>query len=120
MKEMISFCGLTCHKCPIYLATREQDTNKKHQMRVEIAQAIYEIYKEKMEAKDVTDCDGCKTEKGRLFSGSTKCEIRKCAKAKGIENCAHCSEYACEKLEKFFATGPEAKAQLDMIRSRII
>jgi len=57
---------------------------------------------------------------GRLFSGSTKCEIRKCAKAKGIENCAHCSEYACEKLEKFFATGPEAKAQLDMIRSRII
>jgi len=49
MDEIVSFCGLTCHKCAIYLATREQDTNKKHQMRVEIAQTIYEIYKEKME-----------------------------------------------------------------------
>jgi len=120
MKEMISYCGLTCHKCAIFLATREQDQNKKRQIRVEIARKINEIYKEKMEAEDVTDCDGCKTEGGRLFSGSNKCEIRKCASQKNIENCAHCSEYACEKLEKFFATDTEAKARLDEIRSRII
>jgi hypothetical protein len=65
MEEVLSFCGLTCHTCAIYLATREQDTDKRHQMRDEIARTINEIYKEKMEAKDVTDCDGCKTEKGR-------------------------------------------------------
>jgi len=120
VKEMISFCGLTCHKCPIYLATREQDQNKKLQMRIEIARQINDLYKEKMQAEDVTDCDGCKTEKGRLFSGCKKCEIRKCARDKAIENCAYCSEYPCEKLEKFFATDTEAKARLDAIRSRII
>jgi hypothetical protein len=119
VEEMISFCGLTCHKCPIYLTTREQDQNKKRQMRAEIARKINEIYEEKMEAKDVTDCDGCKTEKRRLFSGCTKCEIRKCAGQKNIENCAHCSEYACEKLEKLFATDAEAKARLDAIKSTL-
>ncbi|OHB60840.1 MAG: hypothetical protein A2167_00885 [Planctomycetes bacterium RBG_13_46_10] len=120
MKEMISFCGLTCHKCPIYLVTREKDSKKQRQIRAEIAQKINEIYKEKMKAEDITDCDGCKAEGARLFSGCKKCEIRKCAKGKAIENCAYCNEYPCGKLEKFFATDTEAKARLDVIRSRLI
>jgi len=120
MKEMISFCGLTCHKCVIYLATREKYPKKKHEMRIDIAQQIKEHYGQECKPEDVTDCDGCKAEGGRLFSGSKKCEIRKCARSKAIENCAYCSEYACDKLEKFFATDPDAKAGLDAIRSRII
>lgn len=87
-------------------------------MRAEIAQKINELYKKKMKAEDVDDCDGCKTE-GRLFSGSKKCRIRTCAKKKAIENCAYCSEYACEKLLKFFAMEPEARARLDQTRKDI-
>jgi len=119
MDEIITYCGLTCHKCSIYLATREQDPKKKRQMRAEIARKINELYNENLKAEDVTDCDGCLTEIGRLFSGCKKCEIRKCARGKAIENCAYCSEYACEKLEKFFATDPDAKARLDAIRSSL-
>jgi len=119
MNEMIAYCGLACHTCVIYLATREKDPKKKREMRVEIAQKINKLYKENMKAGNVTDCDGCMPEGGRLFSGSKKCEIRKCAKQKNIENCAHCGQYPCEKLEKFFATDPDAKARLDVIRSRI-
>jgi len=88
-------------------------------MRAEIARQTNDIYKEKMKAEDVTDCDGCKTKTGRLFSGCKKCQIRKCAREKGVENCAHCSEYACEKLEKFFVTYLEAKTRLDVIRSTL-
>jgi hypothetical protein len=120
MDEIISYCGLTCHKCAIHLAMGEKNDEKKHKMRIEIAQQIKKHYGQECKAEDVTDCDGCKTEGGRLFSGSKKCEIRKCAKSKAIENCAYCDEYACEKLEKFFATDPEAKARLDEIKSRII
>jgi len=117
MNEVIAYCGLPCHSCAIFLATREQNTKKKREMRAEIARQINDIYKEKMKAEDVTDCDGCKTETGRLFSGCKKCRIRKCGRQKGVENCAHCGEYACEKLEKFFVTDPEAKGRLDVIRS---
>jgi len=119
MNEMISYCGLTCHTCPIYLSTREKDPKKKHEMRIEIAQQIKKIYGQDCKAENVTDCDGCKTESGRLFSGCRYCEIRKCAREKSIENCAHCNEYACEKLEEFFATEAHAhaKERLDEIRS---
>ena len=119
MDKMIAYCGLTCHSCAIYLATREQDPKKKREMRAEIARQINDIYKEKMKAEDVTDCYGCKTETGILFSGCKKCQIRKCGSQKGIENCAHCNEYACEKLEKFFVTDLEAKKRLDAIRSTL-
>jgi len=81
------------------LATRETDDAEKHKMRIEIAQQIKEHYGLDCNAKDVTDCDGCKTEGGRLFSGSNKCPVRICAGEKGVETCAHCSEYACEKLK---------------------
>jgi hypothetical protein len=101
------------------LATREKNDEKKHKMRIEIAQQIKERYGQDYKAEDVTDCDGCKAEGGRLFSGIENCQIRKCAKAKGFENCAHCSEYACEKLEKFFATDPETKVRLDAIKSTL-
>lgn len=116
---MIAYCGLACHSCPIYLATREQDTKKKRRMKAEIAQKINELYKKKMQGEDVTDCDGCLMEAGRLFSGCRKCEIRKCARGKSIENCAYCSDYACEKLKKFFATEADAKVRLDMIRNAL-
>ncbi len=119
MDEQIACCGLACHGCPIYLATREQDPEKKREMRAQIALQINALYKENLRAEDVTDCDGCKTEGGRLFAASRKCEIRKCAGQKGVENCAHCGGYACEKLRKFFVTDPDAKKRLEAIRGAL-
>ncbi len=119
MEENVSYCGLTCQTCAIYLATREQDEEKRQKMRVDIAREIEEHYGQKIKPEDVTDCDGCKAESGRLFSGSQSCEIRKCAKEKDIENCAHCSDYACDKLREFFVKDPEARERLDAIRNTL-
>jgi len=115
MDEMIAYCGLTCHTCAIYLATREKDQEKRNKMRIEIARQIKKHYGQECKPEDVTDCDGCRAEDGRLCC--KECQIRKCAREKGIENCAHCDEYACESLEKLFATDPDAKKRLDEIRS---
>ena len=117
MEEILAYCGLICHSCPIYLATREKDEEKRHKMRVEIARQIKKIYGTEYKTEDVGDCNGCRTEGERLFC--TDCQIRMCANGKNIENCTHCDEYACEKLEKFFVTDPEAKKRLDAIRSTL-
>ena len=117
MEEILAYCGLTCHGCPIYLTTREENGEKKEKMRAEIARICKEQYGVEYKPEDITDCDGCRTEGGRLFSGSKKCQIRKCASQKGVENCAHCNEYACEKLKEFFATEPDARERLDEIRN---
>jgi hypothetical protein len=119
MNEMISYCGLKCQSCPIYLATREENKEKQHQLRVEIAQQIKEIHGQEILPEDISDCDGCKAENGRLFSGSLNCYMRECARQKHIENCAFCDEYPCDELEKFFITYNEARKNLDAIKRSI-
>ena len=117
MEDSLSCCGLICHKCAIYLATREKDEKKRYKMRVDIARQIKEHYGQECKPEDVTDCDGCRSEGDRLLAGSSQCKIRKCVKEKNIENCAHCNEYPCEELEKLFTTDLDAKKRLDQIKS---
>lgn len=119
MEKMVGYCGLRCDTCPILLATREKDDEKKHEMRVEIAQQIKERYGQDCKAEDVTDCDGCKAKGARLLSGSTNCQIRKCASQKSVENCAHCDKYVCEELANFFEKEPTSRELLDKIRKTL-
>jgi hypothetical protein len=118
--EMIAYCGLSCITCPIYLATREKNPKKQRREREQIVIAIKKYLGEEKRVEDITDCDGCKAQGGRLYSGCQKCQIRKCASEKGLKNCAYCSEYPCEKLSKFFDSEGEqagAKKRLDAIRA---
>jgi predicted nucleic acid binding AN1-type Zn finger protein len=120
--EMIAYCGQNCVKCRIYLATRETDLKKQRQMREQIASYITKHFGVETRLEDVTDCDGCTTKDGKLFSECQNCQIRKCAREKGLENCAYCSEYACEKLSKLFDSGSVeagAKKRLDEIKARL-
>ncbi len=117
--KLMGFCGLSCASCPIYLATRETDKAKQRQMRIQIAELISEHYDTPVTPEDVNDCDGCRSSTGRLYSGCNNCEIRNCAQTKNCLTCAHCDEYPCEKLETIFASDPDAKKQLDKIRSHL-
>ena len=118
MSEMIAYCGLACETCPIYLATRQANAQEQARMRAEIVRRCRELYGMDMTLEDVTDCDGCRTGEGRLFSGCKKCRIRSCARAKGLENCAYCADYACEQLEEFFTQDPSARVRLEQSRSK--
>jgi hypothetical protein len=119
MTEMVAYCGLMCQTCPIYLATRQENKEQQARTRAEVVRLCQEHYGISYEREDITDCDGCRAERGRLFSASRNCPIRKCAIARGIENCAHCAEYACDQLETIFRTDPSAKERLDEIRRGI-
>jgi len=116
---MIAYCGLVCDECPIHLATLETDLIRQQAMREDIVRQCAIAYGINIQLSDVTDCDGCRAESGRLFSGCRNCDIRNCAREKGVENCAHCSDYPCEKLEGIFGQEPEAKVRLDDIRQAL-
>lgn len=117
--KLLAYCGLECDSCPIYLATRETDQEEREKMRTEIAGFASKHYDTNLGPEDITDCDGCRTPSGRLFSGCSKCEIRKCARQKSCLTCAHCPEYPCDTLQKFFVTDPSAKGRLEDIRSSL-
>jgi hypothetical protein len=114
MVEMIAFCGLDCFQCGALLATRENDDAK----RREVADLWSKEFGADIQPQDI-NCDGCTSEGGILFHHCEVCEIRKCGKAKAIENYAYCAEYPCDKLESIFSMVPEAKIKLDMISGRM-
>jgi len=112
MNEMIAFCGLDCHQCGAFLATRKNNDAK----RREVAELWSKEFGADIQPQDI-NCDGCLSEGGILFHHCEVCEIRNCGKDKAIQNCAYCAEYACDKLENFFSMVPEAKTNLDRIRT---
>jgi hypothetical protein len=112
----IAYCGLECQTCPIRLATLEKDETRQTEMRVKIAEELAKVYGTTPKPGIITDCDGCKFIDGRLFTGCIDCEIRKCSSGRKLENCAYCSDYACDKLNRHFSIDPGARARLEEIR----
>ena len=113
MGEMIAICGLRCHECGAFKATRDDDDAQ----RAEVAKMWSGMYDAKLTVSDI-NCEGC-TSDGVLFQHCTVCEVRKCGIAKGVVNCAHCEDYVCAKLEKFFEMVPDCRTQLDGIRASL-
>lgn len=120
MAELIAYCGLACHTCPIYLATRQENKAEQMRMRIEISQQLKTQYGMSYQPEDISDCDGCFMAGGRLFSGCKACLIRKCAREKELASCAYCAEYACERLAAFFVVERTAKTRLDEIRHGVL
>ena len=54
MKQMIAFCGLGCHECGAFLATKENDDRK----RATVAQEWFRLFKVGIKSEDI-NCDGC-------------------------------------------------------------
>ena len=112
MKEMIAFCGLNCFECGAFLATKENDDQK----RAEVAQEWSKLFKVEIKPEDI-NCEGCLSDGGRVFNYCKVCKIRKCGKGKGLENCGYCDDYPCRKLDFILSNASDAKKRLDEINS---
>jgi len=115
MEEMIAFCGLICTECPAFTATFEDDDEKREKIAEE-----WSCEKYPLNTEDI-NCDGCLAAEGRLIKFCADCPVRFCGFDKTVKNCAHCSEFPCEKLKMIWeiTKSPEAKARLKRIRRNI-
>jgi len=113
MEKIIAYCGLVCSDCEAYLATQAGNRNALEQ--------VAEKWRVEYDAPGITVesvlCDGCLTEIGRKCSHCGECDIRACGMERGVANCAHCPDYACDKVERFFGFVPPARQLLDSIRA---
>jgi len=114
MEKMVAFCGLICTDCKAFIATQENDDAR----RREVAEAWSKAFGREIKPEEI-NCDGCLTRDGRHINYCNVCEIRKCGMEKGVENCAFCVDYNCERLTKFFEEAPEAKKILAEIRQQL-
>jgi len=112
---MIAFCGIVCTDCRAFIATQTNDSK----LKKEVARA-WSTKKEALKPGDI-NCDGCLSAGQRLFKFCEVCGVRLCGREKGVENCARCREFPCEKLtglwRRFRLTEP--KATLEGIREKL-
>jgi hypothetical protein len=107
--QHLAYCGLDCTRCLAYIATKENSDEKRREFYVKLTKE----YSLKPSIKpEELNCDGCLTEN----AGNIGCIIRTCARGKRMINCAHCREYVCEQLDKYFQAAPGCKETLDSIK----
>jgi hypothetical protein len=115
MDRIVACCGLVCSSCPAYVATQADDAAA--------LERVAEQWREEYNAPDITVdsviCDGCMVESERHCGHWYECDIRACGVARGLANCAHCADYACDRLESFFGFVPDARTVLDEIQSSL-
>lgn len=112
MQKMIAICGLICTDCPAFIATQKNDDEARGKIT-----ELWSTDQEILKLEDI-NCDGCLTVGKRLIRFCKLCEVRHCGLERKVENCAHCDEYPCKKLDKLLnhMQAPEAKATLEEIR----
>jgi hypothetical protein len=112
MQRIVACCGLICSDCEAYIATQAGD-----QAALEkVAAKWREEYNAPGLTVDDVPCDGCLVE-GRKCSHCAQCDVRACGIERGVANCAHCSEYACDKLQRYFGFAPHMQTVLDEVRA---
>ena len=90
----IAYCGLDCCGCEVYQATAFDDDG----LRQNYADKVRHQWKIEVDPASI-NCHGCRDTRPKSgFCAS--CEVRQCAAERGLENCASCDGYGCEKLQK--------------------
>ena len=93
----IAYCGLDCSGCDVYQATKLDSDD----IRQKYADKVFSQFKIKVEPETI-NCHGCRDERPKT-GYCAMCEVRKCTIDRGLENCAYCKDYGCEKLQKVHA-----------------
>ena len=112
MATLIAACGLDCAQCDSYRATQSND--------LLMLEATVDKWSKEYNASGLTveniQCDGCMTA-GRKTGHCSECQIRQCVIEHGLENCAVCPDYACEKLQAFWKFAPQAQFNLETVHN---
>lgn len=117
-KKFMCYCGLYCGNC----ATKAKVEPAARALHMEMKKAGFEDIMQFLPDGNafwkfltiVAEDGACVSCRGG--SGNPGCEVRICAKEKGVEMCAFCSSYPCEKFSGFFKGYPMLKADNALLR----
>ncbi len=94
MSEIVARCGFRCDECGAYTGNTQT-----HDDRLKVAAAWNRYFGLNL-APEKLRCNGCW---GNACAGSDlpdpSCPIRACVMERGMNTCADCFDYPCEKME---------------------
>jgi hypothetical protein len=112
---VLGYCGIDCAECAAYKGTVSTD--------LELLGKAAGSYWDGAYSAPEWVCLGCTpADQPFLAKFCAQCKIRICAMAKGVQNCAACSDYeTCRILHDFIRGEPEAVCQrMNLLRHRFL
>jgi hypothetical protein len=91
MEPILTRCGYRCDLCLAYRPNVEQNPDNQQKL----SEGWFKYFGFRLEPESIL-CDGCRAHNPRLIDNG--CPVRPCVIARGLENCAQCAEYICDKL----------------------
>lgn len=93
MQNMIGYCGYNCHLC----AARSDDP----EVRQKLVDGWRKIFGHQMYTAENVKCGGCR---GRAGIADKQCRARPCAIERGVNSCAECDDFVCDKVKGLLAS----------------
>ena len=109
--EMKSCCGIDCQICEAYIGTVTRNENLKRR----VAKRWTELYQTRCRGEDV-HCLGCRSLGKRGVYCEGFCRVQPCCVERGVETCAECSQFPCDKVREIFKNFPDARHRLEARR----
>jgi len=110
LKEILARCG---YRCDLYTARSDDPA-----VRQRLIGGWRKYFGHQNYTIENVRCDGCLID-GRLADKT--CPVRPCVIERGLENCAYCDEYPCDKLKPlmYFKRFPDAPEEDYMLCMRM-
>ncbi len=105
MEAIFTRCGYRCDLCLAYRPNVEN--NPTYQQK--LSDGWYQYFGFRIPPEKIL-CDGCLADNPQLIDQS--CPVRPCVLAKGLENCAQCDSYGCEKLGERLVSFEEVQKRI--------
>lgn len=91
MGAIVTRCGYRCDLCLAYKPNVEAHPEN----RQRLSDGWHKYFGFRIPPEELC-CEGCLAESPRLID--PRCPVRPCVMARGLETCAGCESYVCEKL----------------------
>jgi len=105
MEPILTRCGYRCDLCQAYKPNVEADPSAQQKM----SDGWFKYFGFRIPPEEIL-CDGCMEVNPRLLDKD--CPVRPCVLEIGLENCAYCEDYICEKLADRIVTLESIKDRL--------
>ena len=99
----LSFCGLNCTACEIYLASHGDK---------ELHDGLLKFFQENFDSNITSvSCEGCRGAVDKCW-GDPDCHFRTWATEQGLTYCFECKDFVCDKLDEFGKQAPPNHANI--------
>jgi len=105
MQPVLTRCGYRCDLCLAYRPNITANPSN----RQKLSDGWFKYFGFRLPAAEIC-CDGCMADDPKLIDSG--CPVRPCVIEKGLENCAQCEHYVCERLSERLVVYAEVKARI--------